>query len=484
MKTVSDILQTVDEVIARGPYKDSWDSLSRYETPGWYRSAKFGIFIHWGVYSVPAFGNEWYPRNMYIKGHRDYKHHVATYGEPKDFPYEKFIPMFKAERFDAGEWMRLFAEAGAKYVVPVAEHHDGFQMYDSELSDWCAAKMGPRRDVLGELKAAAEREGIVLGASSHRAENCWFFNGANDFDSGISGAGLKEPYGYRFPGEDNIDGMDPVLLREHLDMWLARTCEIVDKYRPKIIYFDWWIENRPFKPYLKKFAAYYYNRALEWGEQVAINYKNDAYAPGTAVFDLERGQMSGIGPRFWQTDTSLSKWSWGYIQKNYYKTPLDIVCNLVDIVSKNGTLLLNVGPKPDGTIPEEEKAILKAIGAWMAVNGEAVYGSACWRVFGEGPTKVGGGQFTDTVRGAFTARDIRFTYKAPYIYAFVLACPRDGQVRIRSLGRGTFRGFPLTAELLGTPGQLPMKQNKRSLDIKLPEGTRSEYPIVLKIRFD
>ena len=242
----SEYLKKIDEVIEKGPYKDSWESLSAHPVPDWYQNAKFGIFIHYGVYSVPAFSNEWYPRNMYVKGTKEYEHHIETYGTHKDFSYADFIPLFKAEHFDADEWMKLVKASGAKYIMPVAEHHDGFQMYDSDLSDWNAVKMGPRRDILGELKASAEKNGIVFCTSSHRAENFWFFGGARHFDSGLQDIEFREPYGYANPDYRDDEAMFTLSYdiystpasKEHLEDWLARTCELIDKYKPKIVYFD------------------------------------------------------------------------------------------------------------------------------------------------------------------------------------------------------------------------------------------------------
>ncbi|MCX7658587.1 MAG: alpha-L-fucosidase, partial [Oscillospiraceae bacterium] len=261
-------LRKIDEVIKNGRYKDNWESLSQFKVPDWYRNAKFGIFIHWGVYSVPAFANEWYSRNMYIQGTPEFEHHIATYGPHKDFGYKDFIPMFKAEKFNPDEWAQLFEAAGARYVVPVAEHHDGFQMYHSELSRFNAFEMGPKRDVLGELKEAFEKRGLLCGASSHRVEH-WFFMGhGKEFDSDI-----KEPlvcgdfYWPSMPEPDHQDLFStPTPSQEYMEDWLLRTCEIVDKYRPRIVYFDWWIQHSAVKPWLKKFAAYYYNRADEWGK--------------------------------------------------------------------------------------------------------------------------------------------------------------------------------------------------------------------------
>lgn len=483
---IADYLKRIDQVIQAGPYRDDWASLHNYPVPQWYRDAKFGIFIHWGVYSVPAFGNEWYPRNMYIEGTPEFEHHVKTYGAHKDFGYKDFIPLFKAEKFNASEWMELFQEAGAKYVMPVAEHHDGFQMYDSDLSEWCAAKMGPKRDVLGELKEEAEKRGIVFCASSHRAENDWFYSGSRTFDSGITGEGLIEPYGFRdLAVSDSGTGVDSLPApREHLENWLARTCELVDKYQPRVVWFDWWIQNASFKPYLKKFAAYYYNRAAQWGQEVAINYKYEAYAYSTAVFDIERGQLAAIRPRFWQTDTAIAKNSWGYTENNDFKDPVDIVCDLIDIVSKNGCMLLNVGPKADGTITNEDKQVLLGIGKWLQANGESIYGTTYWQTFGEGPTEIKEGAFTDTERGSFTSKDIRFTYRAPYIYANVLVWPEDGEVAIHSLGRKAFNGVISGVGLLGYQREVSFAHTEEALNIKVRGGIDTRYPVCLKIKID
>lgn len=428
-------MKKIDRVIENGPYDATWESLQNYRVPEWYQGAKFGIFIHWGIYSVPAFANEWYSRNMYIQGSREFEHHVKTYGEQKDFGYKDFIPMFGAEKFDAKEWVRLFKAAGAQYVTPVAEHHDGFQMYESELSDWCAKKMGPGRDILGELSAALEDEGIYHCASSHRMEH-WFFMGhGKEFDSDI-----KEPlqrgdfYWPSMPEPNHQDLFsEPVPSEEFLTDWLCRCCEIVDKYRPKLVYFDWWIQHSAAKPYLKKFAAYYYNRAAEWKEEVVINYKHDAFAFGTAVVDIERGQFADAKPYVWQTDTAVAKNSWCYTEENEYKSSVQILQDLVDIVSKNGRMMLNIGPKADGTIPEEDRRILLEIGDWLKVNGKAIYGATLWRKSAEGPTVVQEGQFADGEAKAYTSEDIRFTVNGGCLYATCLNMEGKKELTIKSL---------------------------------------------------
>jgi alpha-L-fucosidase len=258
-----ELLKIVDKVAVQGPFSADWKSLEGYQVPEWYRDAKFGIFIHWGVYSVPAFDNEWYPRNMYLVDNPVFKHHVETYGSQSKFGYKDFIPMFKAEKFDADAWATLFRRAGAKYVVPVAEHHDGFPMYDCSLTDWSAAKMGPKRDVVGELAAAVRKQGLHFGASSHRAEHWWFFDGGMTFDSDVRDPRNAGLYGTAQPRRLPGAGHDNPPDQAYLDDWLARTAEIVEKYQPEVVWFDWWIEQPVFQPYLQRFTAYYYNRGAE-----------------------------------------------------------------------------------------------------------------------------------------------------------------------------------------------------------------------------
>lgn len=487
--TQNDYLAQIDRVIAQGPFTDTWESLCNYKIPKWYEDVKFGIFIHWGVYSVPAFGNEWYPRNMYRQGTPEYEHHLKTYGAHNRFGYKDFIPMFKGEHFNAGEWMQLFAAAGAKYVMPVAEHHDGFQMYESDLSCWNAKNMGPCRDVIGELREAAEQAGIIFAVSYHRAEHCWFFNGGLACDSDVADPENAEFYGRQQAGSEeeshDIYAMQPDT--EHLEQWLARLCELVEKYRPRIVWFDWWIQNIAFKPYLKKFAAYYYNRAAQWGIEVAINYKYSAYAYQSAVFDVERGQLGEIRPYLWQTDTAVAKNSWGYTHGNDFKNPVDIVGDLVDIVSKNGCLLLNVGPKPDGSFTKEDRDILLEIGKWLAVNGEGIYGTRFWTTFGEGPTPVPEGAFTDVERAAFTSQDIRFTYKNGTLYAFVMAYPQDGKIDIVSCACTDNRtgDFAITqVEVLGYDAPVYYIRDKAALHVQVKGKIETAYPVCLKIKID
>ncbi len=478
-------LAEIDAVAHRGPFKPDWDSLKSFQTPAWYRDAKFGIFIHWGAYSVPAFGSEWYPRNMYKADQPEFKHHVETYGSQKDFGYKDLIARFKAEKFNANEWAALFQAAGAKYVIPVAEHHDGFPMYASDLTEWCAAKKGPMRDVAGELSQAIRDAGLVYGASSHRAEHWWFFDHGMRFDSDVrdgASAALYGPAANQRVAENQAEPPDQAFL----DDWLMRCCEIVDKYRPQVMYFDWWICQPAFQPYLKRFAAYYYNRGAEWGQQVAINFKEwegQSFPESTGVFDIERGQSADIRPLLWQTDTSVSKNSWGYVANQDYRDANSIVDDLVDIVSKNGTLLLNIGPQADGTIPEPEQGLLREVGAWLAVNGEAIYGSRPWTKFGEGPTQVVAGSFADVKREPFTAQDFRFTTSADgkTLYAIALAWPADGKLVVKSLARGGGVGGTPAVSLLGHDGDLHWELSDEGLVVTLPDKPPCDHAVTLKI---
>lgn len=488
-KTMEAYLKKIEEVIQNGHYKDDWDSLMDFEVPSWFKRAKFGIFIHWGLYSVPANSNEWYSRNMYIKGMPAFEHHVKTFGPQKEFGYKEFIPMFTAEKFDPKEWAATFKAAGAKYIFPVAEHHDGFQMYKSRISRFNAAEMGPKRDILGELKDAFEEEGLAFCTSSHRAEH-WFFMGhGKEFDSDI-----KEPlkrgdfYWPAMPEPDNQDLFSmPYPNEEFLQDWLVRTCEIIDEYKPKILYFDWWIQHEAFKPCLRKLAAYYYNRGLEWGEKVAISYKHDAMMFGSGIVEMERGKFADPKPYYWQTDTAVARNSWCYTDTLEYKTSREIICDLIDVVSKNGNMLLNIGPKSDGSLPEGDADILKDIGAWLSINGEAVYNSKVWRKSAEGPTKEVEGQFTDNGIKEYTSKDFRFTVSGSYLYAAVLKYPEDGKMVIKSLAESAdqnvpeFHGIIEDIRILGFEEIPVWTRNTEGLFLET-RNVNSDMPVVFKIK--
>lgn len=484
------ILARVDQANAKGSFRPDWESVQHYDVPEWYKDAKFGIFIHWGVYSEPAFGSEWYPRLMYTPGSPEFKHHLATYGPQDKFGYKEFIPRFRAEKFDPAAWAELFKEAGARYVIPVFEHHDGFSMYDCSLSDWTAVKMGPHRDLAGDLAKAIRAEGLRLGASSHRVEHNFFFENGRTFPSDVNDARYAGLYGPAHHWMINRDGtplandftyVSGAWTRD----WLARSAEIVEKYKPDIMYFDWWIGQPSVRADLTRFAAFYYNTMQENGKPSGvINYKDFAMQEHSGVLDVERGQLAGIRPLYWQTDTSVGNRSWGYIENENFKSAESIVHQLVDIVSKNGNLLLNIGPRSDGTIPDEVQQVLRDVGAWLKVNGEAIYGTRPWREFGEGPTKVEAGAFHDTQTQPYKPEDIRFTSKNGVLYAIELAWPANRQVTIHSLPSGVAGEEKVeSVELLGADFLVSFEQSADGLRISLPEKAPGKYAYVFRIRF-
>jgi alpha-L-fucosidase len=489
---------------ASAPFHASWDSLAAYRTPDWFRNAKFGIFLHWGVYSVPAFGNEWYSRNMYIPTNEAYKHHVATFGPVDQFGYKDFIPLFKAERFDPNAWLDLFTTAGARYIVPVAEHCDGFPMYASAMTPYNAALMGPHRDVVGELAIATRAHGLHFGVSSHTAEHWWWYGAGRNTPSDVRGmsSDTAKLYGpaasmalpdatqpidpAKEPDPSHLERWQPPD-QPFLDAWLARSTELVDRYHPDFVYFDWWIGQPAFKPYLQQFAAYYYDRSAERKQGPVLTYKEESMPANVATLDIERGKLDTLRLLPWQTDTSISIHSWGYVEHDQYRTSTSLIHQLLDTVSKNGNLLLNVGPKSDGTIPGEARTVLLEIGAWLHTNGEAIYNSRPFTVFGEGPTKApkNSTEKNSDIQ-AYTPQDIRYTTSrdGKVLYAAALGLPAEGALTLHTL----FTANPYlpaqvcSVELLGSPGAIPFHQIADGLHIALPANPPIEAAYVFRIR--
>lgn len=460
---------------------DSVSIATSYKIPEWFRDAKFGIFIHWGVYAVPAFGNEWYPRNMYTKDSREYQRHIEKYGSQTEFGYKDFIPMFNAEKFNADEWVSLFRKSGAKYVVPVAEHHDGFSLYGSVVNEWNSVEMGPMKDIVGELKKAAVEQGLHFGLSIHRAENAWFYNEGMKIPSDVQTGKFSSLYGECLaePGGQTPDCPEGAGFNDHSKKsWLEHTYELVDLYQPELMWFDWTVGKHPFQSTFYQFMAYYYNSAIDWNKEVVVNTKF-GYGNNIQVFDIERGKSDKIRDFPWQTDTSVGKKSWGYIEGEENKTPNQIIDDLVDIVSKNGNLLLNIGPRADGTITEGQQEVLLQIGSWLTVNGEAIYGTRPWVKAGEGSEQGTAGAFTDNDETAYTAQDIRFTTKGDTLYAVSLAWP-EKEITIQSIG-GDLK--VASVDLLGAVEKPKWKQTSEGLQVGYPTEKPTDYAHALRITF-
>lgn len=291
----------------------------------------------------------------------------------------------------------------------------------------------------------------------------------------------REEFGAEKMGQttDNPAAIGPS--DDWLTDWMIRTCELIDKYQPAVLYFDWWIHNYAFKPYLKKIAAYYYNRAVQWGTEVTINYKHEAFPADVATFDVERGALTGISPIPWQTCTAIGKNSWGYTMDNTFKSSRQIICDLIDIVSKNGRLLLNVGPMPDGTITDEETTVLHDLGKWLEVNGEGIRDTVPWKQFGEGIVNSSAGFFQDGEEKPFTARDFRFTTKGGYLYAFQMR-PDGEEICISTLANDRSKHLGIRdVELLGCSQPLLWNRDSSGLRVQPPANTDSTLPLCLKI---
>ncbi len=414
--------------IVSGPFTADWESLSKHNpAPDWFLDAKFGIYFHWGIYSVPAFSTEWYPRRMHEPGSIENKHHIETYGQPTEFGYPDFVPMFKAEKFNSEEWADLFARAGARFAGLVAEHHDGFSMWDSDLTPWNAADKGPKKDIAGELEKAIHGRGMRFITTFHHARNnLWKPENNNDQWTGhYAPVKMNYPSLLENPERAILYGYMP--REQFLGLWKGKLMEVIDKYHPDIMWFDSWLDEIP-DSVKTEYLAYYFNRAHEWGKDVVVTFKQEDLPQDVGVLDLEKGRMGELTTFPWLTDDTISKGSWCYTQDLEIKSTSIVLHSLIDVVSKNGVMLLNISPKADGTIPENQQKVLLQIGDWLGKYGEAIYDTRPWFTFGEGPTQLQAGQFGGfTDAGGYTARDVRYTHKGNTIYAILLGWPGPGQ---------------------------------------------------------
>ena len=480
---------------ARGPFRSSMASLEGYQVPDWFRDAKFGIWSHWGPQAVPRQG-DWYARWMYVPGHPHYAHHKRTYGHPTEFGYKDIIPLWKAEKFDPEALMDKYAAAGARYFVSMGVHHDNFDLWNSQHHRWNAVAMGPRRDIVGAWKAAAQRRGLRFGVSEHLGASYrwWYPNHLYDQFWDETWGRMGKNYDGADPAfadlyHDNRDEpylgnaqtwytTDPAFQRR----WFARIKDLIDSYQPDLLYSDGGI---PFGEVGRTLLAHFYNSNMARRGRLEAVYAHKPLGSGefsekAGVHDVERGVLEAINPLPWQTDTSNADW---FFNENHpYKSPREVIGLLADIVSKNGNMLLNVTQYPDGSLPPESEDLVAELAAWMKVNAEAIHGTRPWKIFGEGPTQARVGAFQES--GVFTAQDFRFTTKGDALYAIALGEPR-GTAAIAALAASNphERRRVRSVRLLGHPSRLTFRQSGGALEIDVPAGLPARHASAFKIGF-
>ena len=482
ISVVNAAMKQIPVKMARGPFKPTWDSLKQnYKVPQWFNGAKFGIFSHFGIFSVPAHGNEWYEKFMYAGGddstlksmnnHGSFvAWHTANYGPPNKFGYKDVIPMFKAEKFNADEWAELYKKAGARYVVPGAQHHENFAMWDSKVTPYNSMKMGPKRDVIGELAKAVRKRGMKFGIANHGIENFHFVNPPAELADKMK-AEKVDLYDPKWADFYNVADRSDAACERFLVNWYERNVELIDKYQPDLMYFDNGIDQRYLDPLKLSIAAYYYNRARSWGKEVSFTTKKAAFSPTGkntetigSILDFEGGPPRGLRTGSWQVDRSVGS-SWGYTTGERIHTTNETIGYLVDTVSKNGNLLLNVSPMADGTIPQDQQDTLHGVGKWLDVNGEAIYDTHSWVKFQE-PGE----------------QRIHFTVKGDALYAIVLSGGPAADTVITSLAISQAPAGKIeSVTMLGGGQPLSFTQGQDGLKVKQPDSAPNGSPYTLKI---
>lgn len=486
---------------ASGLYRPDWNSLATHPMPEWLLDAKFGIYAHWGVYSVPADQTEWYGRRIYERGTKFNQHHTERWGPIEKFGYKDFIPLFKAERYNPDEWAALIEASGARYAGLAVVHHDGFLMWDSAISKWNARQMGPKRDVYGEFVQALRRRGLKTIATEHHIRTFnWYLPGTNGF-----GEGDIEKIKAELRGQQ-LDLLDPAYRdlysnaitsthAEFMTKWRAKLYEVIDKYRPDILWFDGGnFRGKETEKTVLEVLAHYHNAAAARNQPVEVLNK----LPGTMKFNFpenygiltfEEGRDRGATvPRPWIDDMKISDIGWGYVEGQTYKPAGEILAGLIDRVARGGGLLLNLSPKADGTIPDAQKNAILEVGAWLKVNGEAIYGTRSWTIHAEGDEA----KLRETgnhPKWKFTncdASDIRFTQPKAggALYAMPLAWPKDGAVTIKSINANTYPQTIGRITVLGHSGDVKFTRSADGLRVTLPvrpAGPAANRPLVLKI---
>ncbi len=471
-------------------FKPTDESFKQYKYPEWFRDAKFGIWAHWGPQAVPRQG-DWYARQMYEEGSADYKYHVAHYGHPSKFGYKDIIPLWKAERWNPDQLMALYKKVGARYFVSMATHHDNFFLWDSKIHKWNSVKMGPKKDVVGLWQKAAQKEGLRFGVSEHLGASYTWFQKSRGADktgplAGVPYDGTNPEFEELYHPKTTPDDKEWLTNNpENQKNWLACITELIDNYKPDLLYSD---SELPFGEVGRTMLAHYYNQdiAKNGGKLNAVYTCKMRPSNGKWVQDVERGVLDSISPFPWQTDTSIGDWYYRTGQK--YRTGLEVIQMLVDIVSKNGNLLINVVQTPEGDLEPDVLAILDVIGKWTPANGEGIYGTRPWKVYGEGPATLKNqlkGQFggLSDVR-PYEASDIRFTTKGETLYAFCMSAPAS-DILITSLGKTSKLNSKAVAsvKMLGSNEKLAWKQEAGALVITKPSKLPEWQVVTFKIEF-
>lgn len=462
--------------IPPGPFQPTWESLrENYRVPAWFNEAKFGLFLHWGPYAVPAHHNEWYEKHMYA-GFRSW--HAEHFGPHDKFGYKDFLPLFTAEKFEPDAWAALFQKAGARFVIPTAQHHDNFALWDSAVTPFNAARIGARRDLIGDLAKAVRARGLKFGVSNHGIENFQFINPAPELLAELKAkrADLFDPAWADFY---NVADRSEAALRKFLVNWFERNVELIDKYQPDMLWFDNGVDIRYLDPLKLRIAAYYYNRAASWGKAVSLSTKKAAFAPSDkntetigSIIDFEKiGARSPAGIRTgaWQVDEPIGS-TWGYTRDMKVNSAASIIAKLADTVSKNGTLLLNLSPRADGVIPQAQQDTLLAIGQWLAINGEAIYGTHNWTTFGSGGARGEPGPH------------VRYTVKGDALYAILIGpWAARAPVTLSALKLSAGHGEITRVTLLGSAAPVTFTQDSDGLSLRFPADSPSPHAAVLKI---
>lgn len=469
------------------PYDPTWESLSKHnEAPEWLQDAKLGIYFHWGVYTVPAFDNEWYPRKMYLPEEKAFQHHKDTYGDQKSFGYHDFVPMFTAEKFDAEEWVELFAQAGAKFAGPVAQHHDGFAMWGSKINPWNSLDKGPKKDITGELNTALKKRGMKLITTFHHAKNLQR-NALNqaDWDRYNSHFPYHPDYHTSTEEEELAKLYGNIPEAEFNQYWSDQINEVVNMYQPDMIWFDSWLNFMP-EGRVQRMCADYFNASLESGQEVAIGFKQSDLPHDVGIQDIEQGGRRDISERAWMTDITLSNKSWCYVEGQTYKPAAMVMRNLIDVVSKNGVVLLNVSPRADGSIPQAQRDVLLEMGEWFDKYGEAIYATRPWDLFGFGDAKAGEGSYGgQSARVQYTANDIRFTQSKDEknLYMILLGKPTPGdKVSLRLLAKHRYTPHTPIKRivLLGSETEVDFDHSDTGFELTIPDAQMDEIATVFK----